>query len=240
MPLIKQPICDVVDPIIIARNIPSTTIPTGRHPSITDPEFPSHPVDPALPPNPTMLPAAMMDSVLPIVLIRHPALMIPSFYRIASRIHGAQVDDAEFPIHATLRWSRLVLDYYLARNTTARPIVIDASTLVSPNTETLMAEVCRIAGLDSRCLQYQWRKPVEEQMGGISEGTRMFREAFLGSTGVLQRGKGATQVSVDEEMRGWMQEFGAGVAEGILRFVEGAMPDWEYLKGFALKVDWIT
>ncbi|KAA6412743.1 MAG: hypothetical protein FRX48_03735 [Lasallia pustulata] len=183
-----------------------------------------------------------MDSLLPIILIRHPALMIPSFYRVASRIHGARIhgariDDAEFPINATLRWSRLVLDYYVARRRSAgRPIVIDASSLTGPDTETLMAEVCRIAGLEAQFLQFEWSRPLEEQAGGISEGTKVFREAFLGSTGVLKRGKGTGEVVLPEEVRAWRGEFGDDVAEGILRLVQAAMGDWEYLRGFALRV----
>lgn len=186
-----------------------------------------------------------MDSLLPIILIRHPALMIPSYYRVARDIHGARVDDAEFPINATLRWSRLVLEYYLAQAavTAVNPIVIDASALVGPDTEALLVKLCRLAGISPEFVQLQWTRPLEQQVGSISEGTKAFRKDFLESTGVVrreQKGKGSGEggeVIIAEEARRWEEEFGAEAAEGLRRFVELAMSDWDYLKGFALKAD---
>lgn len=189
--MIKQPIYDIAEPSIIIQNVTSAGPPLGRTPSITVPDGNPQQNDSSLPSNPTILPSRFMNSLLPIILIRHPALMIPSYYRIARDIHGAHFDDAEFPINATLRWSRLVLEYYHARAAAdaaaAKPIVVDASALVGPHAEALLTKICRLVCISPDFVQLQWTRPLEQQVGEVSEGTKAFRKDFLVSTGVFRR-----------------------------------------------------
>ena len=86
----------------------------------------------ALTANPTVLPESFMNSVHPVILIRHPALMIPSYYRILKEVHGAHVDDEDFPVNAIFRWSRLIFDYYrsLYGDQGIHATVIDSSRML--------------------------------------------------------------------------------------------------------------
>lgn len=71
-----------------------------------------------MPPNPTLLPISFLQSITtPIFIIRHPARFIPSFYR-AARDAGYDValDGPEFAISATLRWTRLLFEWFVANN----------------------------------------------------------------------------------------------------------------------------
>ena len=134
---------------------------------------------PAIPRNPTHLPDAFAETLTPVILIRHPALSIPSFYRLQRDVMKHDVRDQGFNALVTQRWVRLVFDYYLhvwaARQPTratqncARPsveladtfpastlpIVLDAEEL-SYDPGPLLAALCTRLGLDQRGLQLTW------------------------------------------------------------------------------------
>lgn len=48
--------------------------------------------------NPTLLPDDFMLSFAPIFLIRHPALVFPSWYKMGHNTFGADIDDYDFPV----------------------------------------------------------------------------------------------------------------------------------------------
>lgn len=81
---------------------------------------------------------------------------------------------------------------------------------------------------------------MEQAAGGAGgrnqRGDEGVSGSVLGEHGVLKRGKGTGGVVLPEEVRAWRGEFGDDVAKGILRLVQAAMGDWEYLRGFALRV----
>ena len=234
IPLIKEPIQDIVDPSIVAENVPSTARAACKAPMCVDREsLDTTPFSSVR--NPTVLPASFMQSLCPIIIIRHPALMIPSFYRISSDIHGARVDDEDFPVNATFRWSRLVYDYYIALQDkeSPTPIVIDSSRLLG-DPETVMTQCCVRAGLDPQYLQFQWPQAMEEHRGVVSAGTLAFRKDFLLSTKVKRNKDSGREPVIEEELVSWREEFGEEAAEAIARYSKAAMADYEYLRQFAL------
>lgn len=236
VPMIKEPIYDIADPSVVAANLDIPGRIVGHIPKCVESKKNDF-VSKALHPNPTVLPDYFMHTVYPVILIRHPALMIPSYYRISKEAHGATVDDEDFPINVTFRWSRLIFDYYRTINGADKPgiqaTVLDSSRMLG-NPEEVMTKVCEAAGLDAGQLQFQWTQVLEEQKGKVSEGTMAFRRDFLLSTGVERKEGVEKEVSLEREVEKWEEEFGWEVA-GVLRgFVEGTMEDYLYLRQFAL------
>jgi hypothetical protein len=232
--MVKEPIYDIANPTVVAENINIAGRTVGNVPHCVDRHangFKSL----ALTVNPTVLPDSFMHSVHPVILIRHPALMVPSFFRISKTIHGARVDDEDFPINVTFRWSRLVFDYYrnINGNTGFRPTVIDSSRMLKSPHE-VMPKFCAATGLDASQLQFQWNQVLEEQKHKVSEGTLAFRRDFLLSTGILKKGNIDSDPVLETELAKWKTEFGDETATVLGQYVQATMDDYEYLRQFAL------
>lgn len=117
--------------------------------------------------NPTMLRQAVFNSVQPIILIRHPALMVPSYYRAEKAIFKLRLEDEDFAAMTSLRWARIIFDAYaqlgsitgndvdVGATSRKRPIVIDAVDTVY-KTEKLMSKLCQMVGIDPAGIQYHW------------------------------------------------------------------------------------
>ena len=125
--------------------------------------------------NPTILPDELLRLVTPIIFIRHPAIILPSWLRAAKNGPAADVisvDDEDFNVWTSLRWSRIIFDYLrnlshmqqqsgLKRadsvHSTHRPLgpsvvatkpyVIDAVDVVN-NTHAILDMICRCLNID--------------------------------------------------------------------------------------------
>lgn len=132
--------------------------------------------------NPTVIPDELLELVTPIVFIRHPAVVIPAWWREAN-IGGScyDIDDEDVTVWTSLRWTRMVFDYLRSskhmqqprslgrRNTisstnsrsrsapvvASRPFVIDAADVVN-NTHAVLSMLCRLLDIDSAVLNNAW------------------------------------------------------------------------------------
>ena len=159
--------------------------------------------------NPTWIPDDLYTSLSPLILIRHPARMIPSFYRTQVDVFKLQTTDEDFAIYASLRWLRIIFDSYrqfyyeenddLVRsdsscstnNSTKEkptwPLVIDAEDVVH-SAQAIVSKLCDIWQIDPSGTQYSWKAvPMEERpKDKIMCG---FFATLLSSTGVIQGDK---------------------------------------------------
>ncbi|RAK79188.1 uncharacterized protein BO72DRAFT_446465 [Aspergillus fijiensis CBS 313.89] len=196
------------------------------------------------PENFTILPDAYLASWRATFLIRHPALVFPSFYRA---LHGLERESFCEPrmiepfleLHATLRWTRLLYDWYCDRGNArpALPLLLDAQDVI--HRPEVVAKYCELIGLDPEKVRLRWSQ--SERRSGEEEDPRARAEAVMlatldHSTSLLKE-KTPTFVDVGAEREKWEHEFGARVAEQMERWVEGAMPDYEYLWMRRLRVD---
>jgi len=164
IPFIKEHIAYINDPEVVAANI--ICLPNGT-PRIlkAKPTIEYSPSAPAksisLPENPTILPNDP-GNVLPVILIRHPAKMIPSYYRAAKDTFGATVFDEEFPVNTCFRWSRLIFDwyqtYYHSSNIAQRPIVIDAEDVIN-DSRNVVEKFCAMVGWITNTFSILGRQP---------------------------------------------------------------------------------
>ena len=64
--------------------------------------------------NPTILPDELLQIVTPMIFIRHPAVVLPTWLRAANsetQLGAHSVDDEDFSVWTSLRWSRIIFDY---------------------------------------------------------------------------------------------------------------------------------
>ena len=194
-----------------------------------------------IPPNPTLLPISFLQSITtPIFIIRHPAFFVPSFYR-AARDAGYDValDGPEFAIGVTLRWTRLLFEWFVAHNddgddtnqtnNSSHPILIESSDLIQDR--SLMPRLCARLRLDPQYLTYTWDPTPLEARQANGPALAVFMHNLHESGGIMTAPTEREQDIVMEEERGRLvEEFGDDFGEGLWRFVEVAMPEWKYLR----------
>lgn len=131
------------------------------------------------PPNPTALPDHLYFSIKrPVILIRHPALVLPSYWRAQSE-HFAQEIDDEAVVATTMQRSARFLFESLRW---ASPLVIDGSDVVH-RPRILCAKLCNLWGIEESGIHYEWdiASPEEKALPFSS-----FRQRINDSTGVIQ------------------------------------------------------
>ncbi|RMY76058.1 hypothetical protein D0863_02176 [Hortaea werneckii] len=214
--------------------------PTRNSNPTTTPSSSSHP-EPT-PENPTYLPESLLATLTPILLIRHPALTIPSSWRTESKIKNLSIEDEDFYLLTTNRWSRDLLTYLLHQSATSdnsswrKPIVIDAYDVVH-RTAQLTGKLCGELGLDAAGVQEKWRKLPREEWPGHSVVVAYTRD-LLGSGGV-ERGVGKPleeNFDIEVETEKWKGEFGEEVGMKLRECVEAEMADYEYLRSFKMEI----
>jgi len=188
--------------------------------------------------NPTFIPDNWLETFQPTFLIRHPALQIPSFYRV--HLNGRGPNDtasrkAYMRATYTLAAIRQMYEFY-ARHLRAHsssspwPLVIDAAELTAYPTD-VMHHFCTIAGFDFSKCKFSWELAPRETLDKLPNDVE--RQAFStlhASTGVLSSKTKLAVVDIDVEAKTWKAEFGEDVAGEIESFVRRSLPDYEYLR----------
>ncbi|ELR04938.1 hypothetical protein VC83_02826 [Pseudogymnoascus destructans] len=219
---VKEHICVFLKPSVIDSNL------EAPRPPCATPQLEPNDAEVRISTNPTLLPDDFMLSVSPVFLIRHPALVFPSWYKISTSGLGADIDDSDFPVEVSFRWSRILYDWYLntwSKTTSSSPLnqhrkpaVIDADDTMSDR--AALERLCHQFQLDPRQLSFEWQAAKTELVPWFS--------TIQKSTGV-DMSKISKDIDIQQEFVKWEDEFGSHVAQKLLRFVELAMPDYEYL-----------
>ena len=198
--------------------------------------------------NPTVLPDSFLETLSPVFVIRHPARMIPSFYRATKDSNlGSDVNDGDFPVQATFRWSRLAFDWYVQnvcgspslpgpykkseRTGPSWPIVIDGDDLI--NDDNVVQDFCKQLEIDPQYLQTSWDKASEEQKAKQGVLITRFLSTIQKSTGIIKSGK-TDDLDLAQEKEKLVDEFGQEIGEMLMGFVDRAMPDYLYMWQYRL------
>ena len=143
------------------------------------------------PPNPTAMPDDMFHNMTnPVVLIRHPALVVSSFWRAQHANFGLDVTDEGFEMLTMQRTSRFLVDHIqrLRKEASAEdreggPIIIDAEDAVH-RTESLCNKLCEILCIDLNGVRFTWDAlPKEKRIHPLQPH---FRGELDDSTGVVR------------------------------------------------------
>ncbi|KAI6784183.1 uncharacterized protein J7T54_004729 [Emericellopsis cladophorae] len=180
-------------------------------------------------PNPTHLPDELWKSVTPIMVIRHPALSVPSMWRSMAGVPAlANMDPMENHNYwfATLTWSRVLFE--ALRNQGRMPIVVDGED-VCTRTDEVIRGVCGGLGIDPAGVTDTWgpwgQSPLDHPL--FVEMTRTIWE----SDGVKKH-EAKGPVDVDGAVRSVEKEFGAEVAERMRMLIDGEMDNYRFLEQF--------
>ncbi|KAF7590778.1 hypothetical protein BBP40_002394 [Aspergillus hancockii] len=192
-----------------------------------------------LPLNISVLPGRFLAGWFPVFLIRHPAVVFPSYYRTYVT-HWARTPEVmerckgEIETAMTLRWSRCLYDWYQALWEQAgrhkglpAPIILEAEDIMSE--PQLVARFCQTVGLDSSQLQYSWKPVSKDVLDSINPGERRMRDTLYASSGVDQ-GRIRRKIDMDKEIQKWKIEFGEAAALDLEHWVRAAMPDYEFMR----------
>ncbi|KAI4282980.1 MAG: hypothetical protein L6R38_002506 [Xanthoria sp. 2 TBL-2021] len=210
-------------PVIVDRNV-SNSSSSGSYNSLT--------FSPAARTNPTVLPDSFLKSMIPLVLFRHPALMIPSFYRAAQKAKlEISIYDEDWPVNASLRLLRLVYDWYV-KNATGKSatsiIVIDSDDLI--NSPGFASHLCARLGIDEQHLQTSWEPRTEAYRADKRPGDNSFHSTLWDSRGIIRGKRRDFEIEIPVEQEKLREEFGDEVGNSMARYIDLAMEDYKYLR----------
>ncbi|EGD96838.1 hypothetical protein TESG_04266 [Trichophyton tonsurans CBS 112818] len=189
--------------------------------------------------NPTFFPDEYLLSWQPVFMIRHPALVVESWYRAETRVVPINVKDKVWS-YVTFWYSRSLYDWYVARATESNgtksaaegysapspwPIVVDADDVLSGE---CLAKLCSACGMSVEHIKVEWEElPLEAQ--DVSKRHMSYMRDLWTSTG-LDQSKSSKGLDMEVRYGKWKEEFGDSVAEDLYELFQKLMPDYEYLK----------
>lgn len=192
--------------------------------------------------NPSVIPDSFFTAWSPIILVRHPALAFPSYYRMMLGIEKGNPErmreiEPKLVATMTLRWTRELYEW-LAANWEQHegiskaagghePIVLDADDF--QREPKLIERLCEKIGLDASLVRSTWNPATEEEMQRENPFWKHSKTTLFGSSGIVL-GKTFEGRSLEGEVVKWVEEFGEDVAMKLKAWVVDAMEDYEYLK----------
>ncbi|RAL13540.1 uncharacterized protein BO97DRAFT_342806 [Aspergillus homomorphus CBS 101889] len=196
------------------------------------------------PKNITIFPDAYLATWRPTFLIRHPALVFPSYYRALLNLEEegfAEPDMVEpmLELHSTLLWTRLLFDWFCDRQAQScsgrhrEPILLDAQDVI--HHPAVVQRYCELVGLSPEKVRFAWQETQARRDGHASAEAVMM--VTLDHSTSLLKDKTPAMVDVRAEKRKWEAEFGGELAARMEKWVENAMPDYNYLYSKRLRGD---
>ncbi|KAM3501775.1 hypothetical protein MY10362_005290 [Beauveria mimosiformis] len=197
---------------------------------------------PAAHTNPTMLTDTYLVSFVPIFLVRHPALMVDSWFRTSTR--AGHPPDPCLTTRARgrgLGLMRALYDWYVARLMTATsdeeqsppppptpgckgvPIVVDADDVLEGDT---VARLTAIIGMDPAQVLREWEAQSTEGMVPLDKS---HMQDLCDSTRI-DTSKSARRLDIKAIYRSWRETYGEEVADYMVKVTESYLPDYEYMK----------
>ncbi|KAI7588794.1 hypothetical protein KC316_g4298 [Hortaea werneckii] len=170
--------------------------------------------------SPLCLPDDFLTSVLPVILIRNPALMVPSFYR-AQNDCKIDLDSAHFKCFMDLRWTWQLYDWYCSQGIT--PIVVDGDAVMKQ--PAVVRKLCEMCGMDPDKILWEW----EQEEAPENPLANRFKSTLINSKGIIS-GKDSADLNIEEECKKWEAEFGQEVGGRMKTKVEASMPYYQKLR----------
>lgn len=198
--------------------------------------------------NPTAVPDAfLLHDTRPTFLMRHPALTFPSLLRTAIDNEGweevgKQGMEMMMRWECTFRWHVRLYEFYAASPGYPRasrqadvmfPVVLDAADLSRPK---VVKKYAAAVGLDSGLVRYEWDAVGEAEQKNMGKMEARMKSTLLGSAGVVAGKLQGGDIDVEREREKWRQEFGEELSERLIRLVDAAMGDYEWLRKRKLRV----
>lgn len=145
--------------------------------------------------NPTVADDNLIHDCTPVILVRHPARFIPSFYRKQKKEEMLDLDDEAFQLWISLKWVYILFQFFdkavsqqqasPAQNgefkQSKTPVVVDAEDLVH-HTNSLTRKLGAVFGIDPEGFKETWEASNDEP---VPEGVvASFHDRLRNSKGV--------------------------------------------------------
>lgn len=188
--------------------------------------------------NLTVFPDEFLHTITPTFLIRHPAMVIPSYYRAARD----QINMEAIPrpdslaggptiIEATMRWNRSLFDFYTdyyASIGRPPPTVLDADDIMTSGS-SLVPKYARAVGLDPAKIRFAWDKGTGDD-GKLIPIERRMLSTLLDSSAVDKSKIAGQDLDIDAEAVKWRDEFGEEGGRNLEGWVRNAMPHYQHMR----------
>ncbi|KAI0016066.1 hypothetical protein F4780DRAFT_711336 [Xylariomycetidae sp. FL0641] len=198
--------------------------------------------------NLTSMPDEFLKLWHPTILIRHPAMMMPSLFR--TTLSDIEVDGAKRPrkepcrCEATNKWLRAMYQFYMEHQQelfgdgdgqpwASHPIILDADDIMTK--PELVRKYAAAVGFDPEKLTYEWQPATPEQIAGMNPAEKRMLSSINASS-TIDPSKVAGAIDIDVEAQKWRDEFGDEGGRKLERWVRDAMPDYEYLRSQRMTV----
>jgi len=202
--------------------------------------------------NPTVVPKAILEKFHFTFLIRHPRASIPSYYRCCVPPLVERTGFTPFmPEEAGYDEVRRVFDYLKDEgligpkiagqdNAELKPgqveiCVLDADDMLD-DPEGTLRQYCQSIGVDFTKEMLLWDDEESHAHAKAEfEKWNGFHDDAINSTDLKPRQHKKTPKSDEQLYKEWCDKFGEEAADVIKQTVEENVPDYEYLKQFAIK-----
>lgn len=196
------------------------------------------------PGNDTIFPDEFLRTWRPTLLIRHPALVFPSYYRACLDLPQFKSTDSQFDLFMTFPWQRRLHDWYLSQSASLNlandkdvswPIVLDADDIIAD--PAVVVRYCDIIGINAEKLKFEWAPVTADERAKIGNpAVERLLSCILASSGI-QKDKVATNINIVAEAVKWKKEFGDIVGGKMEKWIENVMPEYEFMKARKLKAN---
>ncbi|KAL8880621.1 MAG: hypothetical protein Q9198_002007 [Flavoplaca austrocitrina] len=158
--------------------------------------------------------------------------MIPSYYRAAQKGKlEVSIHDEDWPVNATLRWLRLLYDWYVSHacgKYATSVIVIDSDDLI--NSPGFASYLCTRLGIDERHVRTKWERTPESSRVEHEISVRSFKATVWDSTGIIRGKRRDCDIDVSAEKEKLRAEFGDEIGIAMARYIDLTMEDYQYLR----------
>ncbi|TQV98689.1 hypothetical protein V2A60_007602 [Cordyceps javanica] len=190
--------------------------------------------------NPTMLSDEMLLSFVPIFIIRHPALVVDSYYRARAFTGAADLLQSTTPLSTGARLTKALFCWYMAATDArpaaatapetgplpgrkAYPIIVDADDILEGDT---MQRLASVIGIDPERIPQQWEA---RSTGGLEPRKKRFVGDLWESTGI-DRSKGSKSLDLEAKFNSWNESYGLEVGKLLADLANSHMEDYLWLK----------
>jgi hypothetical protein len=134
--------------------------------------------------NPTHIPDDLFTTITPVILIRHPALVVDSMYRSCRAIgRPDKIEEEHFDLLCASRPLRVLYDYFTAQG--RRPIVVDGEDLLWRTDEISEGICARLGhGVEADGLSETWLPTSQSEIAKMNQFAYMFTKDIHDSEGI--------------------------------------------------------